>query len=96
MLFRSRWTKPRYADGKSANLSRSTCLGQSWNDWQSRRTTFFADVTHHFNDDWKIKVAAVHSRNLQDTKYAASEGTINYGNPAPTATSGASPQTCWK
>ena len=78
---------PRYADGKSANLSRSTCLGQSRNDWQSRRTTFFADVTHHFNDDWKIKVAAVHSRNLQDTKYAASEGTINYGNPAPTANS---------
>ena len=76
---------PRYADGKSANLSRSTCLGQSWNDWQSRRTTFFADLTHHFNDDWKLKVAAVHSRNLQDTKYAASEGTIAYDNPTPTA-----------
>jgi len=78
---------PRYADGKSAHLSRSTCLGQSWNDWQSRRTTFFADLTHHFNDDWKLKVAAVHSRNLQDTKYAASEGTIAYGNPTPTANS---------
>ncbi len=76
---------PRYADGKSAKLSRSTCLGQAWNDWQSQRTTFFADLTHAFNDDWKLKVSAVHSRNLQDTKYAASEGTINYGNPAPTA-----------
>ncbi|CAH0290725.1 TonB-dependent siderophore receptor [Pseudomonas sp. PA-7-1E] len=78
---------PRYSDGKSARLSRSTCLGQSWNDWQSRRTTFFADLTHHFNDDWQIKVAAVHSRNLQDTKYAASEGTIAYGAPTPTANS---------
>ncbi|MEG8234702.1 TonB-dependent siderophore receptor [Pseudomonas orientalis] len=78
---------PRYSDGKSAKLSRSTCLGQSWNDWQSRRATFFADLTHHFNDDWTLKVAAVHSRNLQDTKYAASEGTIAYGNPLPTANS---------
>jgi len=78
---------PRYADGKSANLSRSTCLGQSWNDWQSRRATYFVDLTHALNDDWKLKVAAVHSRNLQDTKYAASEGTINYGDPAPTALS---------
>ncbi len=77
---------PRYSDGKSARLSRSTCLGQSWNDWQSRRTTFFADLTHHFNDDWQIKVAAVHSRNLQDTKYAASEGTIAYGAQAPPPT----------
>lgn len=78
---------PRYADGKSANLSRSTCLGQSWNDWQSRRVTYFVDLTHALNDDWKLKVAAVHSRNLQDTKYAASEGTIQYGDPAPTALS---------
>ncbi|MGU9828502.1 TonB-dependent siderophore receptor [Pseudomonas sp. LF242] len=78
---------PRYSDGKSAKLSRSTCLGQSWNDWQSQRATFFADLTHHFSDDWKLNVAAVHSRNLQDIKYAASEGTIVYGNPAPTANS---------
>ena len=78
---------PRYSDGKSAKLSRSTCLGQSWNDWQSQRATFFADLTHHFSDDWKLNVAAVHSRNLQDIKYAASEGTIAYGNPAPTANS---------
>lgn len=78
---------PRYSDGKSIGLSRSTCLGQSWNDWQSRRTTLFADLTHHFNDDWKLKVSAVHSRNLQDIKYAASEGTVAYGDPAPTANS---------
>ncbi|WP_369303312.1 TonB-dependent siderophore receptor [Pseudomonas sp. N2-5-1-1] len=78
---------PRYSDGKSAKLSRSTCLGQSWNDWQSQRATFFADLTHHFSDDWTLNVAAVHSRNLQDIKYAASEGTIAYGNPAPTANS---------
>ncbi|NNA54127.1 TonB-dependent siderophore receptor [Pseudomonas lactis] len=78
---------PRYRDGKSLGLSRSTCLGQAWNDWQSQRTTLFADLTHHFNDDWKLKVSAVHSRNLQDIKYAASESTVDYGNPAPTLTS---------
>ncbi|MBC3257813.1 TonB-dependent siderophore receptor [Pseudomonas paralactis] len=78
---------PRYRDGKSLGLSRSTCLGQAWNDWQSQRTTLFADLTHHFNDNWKLKVNAVHSRNLQDIKYAASESTVDYGNPAPTLTS---------
>ncbi|MFO2466442.1 TonB-dependent receptor [Pseudomonas sp. 15FMM2] len=78
---------PRYSDGKSIGLSRSSCLGQSWNDWQSRRTTLFADLTHHFNEDWKLKVGAVHSRNLQDIKYAASEGTVAYGDPAPSSTS---------
>ncbi|MBI6635568.1 TonB-dependent siderophore receptor [Pseudomonas paralactis] len=78
---------PRYRDGKSLGLSSSTCLGQAWNDWQSQRTTLFADLTHHFNDNWKLKVNAVHSRNLQDIKYAASESTVDYGNPAPTLTS---------
>ena len=76
---------PRYSDGKSIGLSRSTCLGQAWNDWQSQRTTLFADLTHHFNDDWQLKVTAVNSRNLQDIKYAASQGTVKYGDPAPTA-----------
>lgn len=78
---------PRYRDGKSLGLSRSTCLGQAWNDWQSQRTTLFADVTHHFNDAWKLKVSAVHSRNLQDIKYAASQDTVDYGDPAPTVSS---------
>lgn len=77
---------------QSLGLSRSTCLGQAWNDWQSQRTTLFADLTHHFNDDWKLKVSAVHSRNLQDIKYAASESTVDYGNPA--LRSPATPR-CW-
>ncbi|MEX3776549.1 TonB-dependent siderophore receptor [Pseudomonas sp. MYb118] len=70
---------PRYSDGSDLKLSRSTCLGASWNDWQSHRTTVFTDLKHQFNDDWALKVAGVYSKNTQDMKYGFSEGTITAG-----------------
>lgn len=70
---------PRYSDGSDAKLSRSTCLGASWNDWQSKRNTYFADLSHQFNDNWALKVAGVYSKNTQDIKYAFSEGALTPG-----------------
>lgn len=67
---------PRYNNGHDLKLSRSSCLGASWNDWQSQRTTVFTDLSHQFNDDWALKVAGVYSKNTQDMKYAFSEGSI--------------------
>lgn len=64
---------PRYSDGKDLKLSRSTCLGASWNTWESERTTVFADLSHQLNDDWAVKVAGVWTHNDQDIKYALSE-----------------------
>jgi len=74
---------PRYRDGSSIDLKRSTCLGASWNDWQSKRTTFFADLKHQLNENWALKVASVYSKNTQDIKYAFSEGTITPGTTPP-------------
>ena len=48
---------PRYSNGKDLKLSRSTCLGASWNNWESERTTVFADLAHRLNDDWSFKFA---------------------------------------
>ncbi|BAP45655.1 TonB-dependent siderophore receptor precursor [Pseudomonas sp. StFLB209] len=70
---------PRNNDGSDLKLSRSTCLGAAWNDWQSHRTTVFTDLKHQFNDDWALKVAGVYSKNSQDMKYAFSEGAYTPG-----------------
>ncbi|UUC48395.1 TonB-dependent receptor [Pseudomonas citronellolis] len=64
---------PRYSDGSDLKLSRSTCLGASWNSWDSERTTIFADLSHQLNEDWAFKFAGVWTHNDQDIKYALSE-----------------------
>lgn len=64
---------PRDSNGKDLKLSRSTCLGASWNNWESERTTVFADLSHRLNEDWAFKFASVYTRNKQDIKYALSE-----------------------
>jgi outer membrane receptor for ferric coprogen and ferric-rhodotorulic acid len=64
---------PRYSDGKDLKLSRSTCLGASWNNWESERTTLFADLSQQLSEDWAFKFAGVWSHNDQNMKYALSE-----------------------
>lgn len=75
---------PSYSDGSDIKLKRSTCLGASWNHWDSERTTVFADVKHRLNDDWSTRLAGVYSHNLQDMKYVQG---IGVGTVAPGATS---------
>lgn len=70
---------PRYRDRSDLKLSRSTCLDPSWNTWRSQRTTVFSDLTHQFNDDWRLKVASVYTKNTQDIKYAFASGAVTPG-----------------
>ena len=70
---------PRYADGSDLKLSRSTCLGASWNDLQSERITAFADAKHRFNDDWSLNFASVYTHNNQNIEYGYSEGSVPVG-----------------
>ncbi len=79
---------PRYSNGNDLKLSRSTCLGASWNNWESERTTVFADVSHRLNDDWTAKFAGVWTHNDQDMKYALSETSGGVRPGATTAPSG--------
>ncbi|EJU9614702.1 MULTISPECIES: TonB-dependent receptor [Pseudomonas] len=60
---------PRYADGSDLKLSRSTCLGASWNTWDSKRNTVWADISQRLNDDWRAKLSAIYTHNTQDMKY---------------------------
>lgn len=57
---------PMSTDGSNLNLSRSTALGPSWTGYESKTKEMFGDITHHFNDDWKIKFSAMHQRNERD------------------------------
>ncbi|WP_027592841.1 TonB-dependent siderophore receptor [Pseudomonas sp. LAIL14HWK12:I7] len=70
---------PRYRDRSDLNLSRSTCLDPSWNTWRSQRTTVFTDLTHQLDEDWKLKVASVYTKNTQDIKYAFASGAVTPG-----------------
>lgn len=70
---------PRYADGSDLKLSRSTCLGASWNNQQSQRTTGFADLKHRFNDDWSLNFASVYTHNNQNIEYGYAEGAVPVG-----------------
>lgn len=53
---------PLSSDGSDLKLSRSTSLGPSWTSYESEVKEIFGDMTHHFNDDWKLKVSAAHQR----------------------------------
>ena len=58
---------PRYADGRTVDVPRSTYTGARWNHSEIDVTTVFADLDHRFNDDWKVHAAAVHMSESNDS-----------------------------
>jgi len=68
---------PTYADGTDIGLPRDTCLGQSWNSWDTDQLSLFGEVTHQFNDDWTWKTSLDYWRETHDVKYSFSEGAID-------------------
>ncbi|MBO0144527.1 TonB-dependent siderophore receptor [Agrobacterium sp. Ap1] len=68
---------PHYSDGSDLRLPRDTCLGQSWNYWDTDQLSLFADVTHDINENWKWKTSADYWREQHDVKYEYSIGAIN-------------------
>ncbi len=68
---------PRNTDGSAVNVRRSTFTGASWNNWQNKQTTFFADLTHRFNDQWTLKAAGMALKETNDMKYSFGRGAVN-------------------
>lgn len=68
---------PMYKDGSDIGLPRDTCLGQSWNRWDTDQFSLFADVTHEFNDRWTWKTSLNYWNEKHDVKYEFSEGAID-------------------
>ena len=46
------------ADGSFLDISRSRRMSPDWSYWDKESTTLFADLTHHFANDWTARLAA--------------------------------------
>lgn len=68
---------PRYSDGSSLGLKRSTFLGADWNKWDRDETQLFADLTHRFNDNWRLKIAATYVKEESLTTALDATGAVD-------------------
>lgn len=68
---------PRYSDGEEVGFKRSTSYGANWNRQQTSNQGFYADFTHAFNDDWRLKVTGAYVQEKQYLKYTASSRAVN-------------------
>ncbi|QCS66871.1 TonB-dependent siderophore receptor [Achromobacter denitrificans] len=68
---------PRYSDGRSLGLKRSTFLGADWNQWDRDETQVFADLTHRFNSDWRMNVAATYVKETSLTSALDATGAVD-------------------
>lgn len=54
---------PAFAkDGGEMSYPRSRNLTPDWSYWNSDSMSYFAELTHHFNEDWKASLKAQHRK----------------------------------
>ena len=68
---------PRYSNARDLDLPRSTFLGAKWNRQDNANRGAYLDLSHHFNDDWTLKVSSAYVKEKNDMKYAGSGLAIN-------------------
>ncbi|MGE8410364.1 MAG: TonB-dependent siderophore receptor [Pseudomonas sp.] len=68
---------PRNKDGSAVNAGRSTFTGADWNKWDNKQTTYFADVTHDFNEDWRLKASGSYMRETNYILYSFGRGSVD-------------------
>lgn len=67
---------PRYTEGGDVGLPRSTFSGAWWNHAHLEQTTFYADLDHRFNANWKFKVSALHTNENNTSKHQRVQGAV--------------------
>lgn len=67
---------PRYSDGATLPVRRSTSLAQDWNRHDATIAELFADLEHRFAGDWKTKVAINRTLGDFDQQAAIVRGSI--------------------
>ncbi|AYM78052.1 TonB-dependent siderophore receptor [Janthinobacterium agaricidamnosum] len=67
---------PRYSDGATLPVRRSTSLAQDWNRHDATIGELFADLEHRFGGDWKAKVALNRTYGAFDQQAAIVRGSI--------------------
>ncbi|MBE3023531.1 TonB-dependent siderophore receptor [Janthinobacterium sp. BJB1] len=68
---------PRYSDGATLPVRRSTSLAQDWNRHDATIGELFADLEHRFGGDWKAKLAINRTYGAFDQQAAIVRGSIN-------------------
>ena len=68
---------PRYSDGGSLGLPRSTFFGADWNRYKVQTSNIFASVEHKFENGWLAKFAATSLDSSSKYKYAYVYGSID-------------------
>ena len=65
---------PINAAGSDMGLPRSTYTGATWNRAGIEQTSVYADLSHRFNADWKLKVAAMRMSEKANAKHQRLHG----------------------
>lgn len=68
---------PRYSNGNTLDLSRSTNLAQDWNRLESDMTEVFGEIEHRFNDNWTNKTSLTYSEGGFDQAIAYARGAVD-------------------
>jgi outer-membrane receptor for ferric coprogen and ferric-rhodotorulic acid len=68
---------PRYSNGADLALPRSTYFGATWNRKESSNRGLYVDLAHRFDEDWQLKLTAVHISEDHDMKYAGVNRAVN-------------------
>ena len=79
---------PRYSDGRSLGLDRSTVLTPAWNRWSQDVEEVFASVVHKLDNQWTVNASALYSRQVQDFKRSVVKGSDLNGGVIPGGTAG--------
>ncbi|ENW92917.1 TonB-dependent siderophore receptor [Acinetobacter dispersus] len=69
---------PRWEDGADLHFSRSTTTGAPWGWIERKNTSFFANLQHQINDDWKTQLNVRHNIGNDAINSAEMEGAVSY------------------
>ncbi|MDD0973596.1 TonB-dependent siderophore receptor [Pseudomonas fontis] len=70
---------PRYSDKTTLDLPRSTFTGSTWNRAMNDQTAVYLDLEHRFNDNWKLKAAAMAMNESNEATYQFIAGSVTPG-----------------
>lgn len=68
---------PRFSDGRSLGLPRSTAFSSPWAYFHYQNEEVFAQLEHRFDSLWKVKLNASHVRNEQDRRWSTLSGPVD-------------------
>ncbi|WP_394129356.1 TonB-dependent siderophore receptor [Shewanella maritima] len=57
-----------YTDGSATNYDRSTNTSANWSNWQVTKHNTVAELSHYFNDDWRLRATYSHKTTDEDTE----------------------------